>query len=57
MVTLVHFSHKIPLYDWHWTFWLPSDESSPKTKEKKMPLYTKQESKKCRDVDPSFVAK
>jgi hypothetical protein len=27
-------------------FQLPSDESSPKKKEKKMPLYTKQESEK-----------
>jgi hypothetical protein len=32
---------------------LPSVENSPKTKEKKVPHYTKQESEKnCRDVDP-----
>jgi hypothetical protein len=47
MMTLVHFSHKNPLYDWHWIFfWLPSAENLFKTKEKKMPHYTKQESEK-----------
>jgi hypothetical protein len=30
---------------------LPNVENSPKTKEKKMPHSSKQESKKCRDVD------
>jgi hypothetical protein len=47
MATLRHFSHKNPFYDWHWIyFWLPSAENSPKTKKKKMPHYTKQESEK-----------
>jgi hypothetical protein len=47
MATLVHFSHKNPLYDWHWIyFWLPAAENSPKTKEKKMAHHKKQESEK-----------
>jgi len=47
MATLVHFSHQNPLYNWHWIyFWLPSVENSPKTKEKKKPYSSKQESEK-----------
>jgi hypothetical protein len=47
MVTLVHFSHKNPLYDWHWIyFWLASAENLRKTKGKKMPHSSKQETEK-----------
>jgi hypothetical protein len=47
MRTLRDFSDKNPLYDCYWIyFWLPSAENSPKTNQKKMTHYTKQESGK-----------
>jgi hypothetical protein len=52
MATLVHFSHKNPLNDWHWIFFgCQVLKIRQKQKRKKWPTSQNKKMKKCKDID------